>query len=290
VADATALLAEALRLRGRSGESERLLLAALDIDGKVNPKPNGHTAWHLNDLANAYASEGRFEQAQATYLKALDLNRTLGPAGRLAETMNLTNLARLRYRQGAYAEAEAGMRDAIRRAERLLGADYEENGRSYDRACLAEILIARGQLDEASQIAADALAKAQARHPSAHPDVAFALAVEARLTAARGDLQGASTLAGRAVAMEAVLGDEGSERAVRARLLLGEILHRAGRDGEARPQLEGALAAAEAMTPAPPALVAHIAGELAQVEAALGEHAAATRTHERAWASLGGVG
>ena len=54
--------------------------------------------------------------------------------------MNLGNLARLRFRQGAYAEAEAGVRDAILRKEHLLGADYEDNGRSYDRACLAEIL------------------------------------------------------------------------------------------------------------------------------------------------------
>ncbi len=289
VADAMALLAAALRQLGRSGASERLLLAALAIDDQVNARPNGHTAWHVNELANAYVVEGRFEQAQATYAKALDLNRALAPAADLGETVNLANLARLRFRQGDVAEAEAGMRDAIQRKEHLLGADYEDNGRSHDRAGLAEILIARGHLDEARELADDALAEARARHPEANPDIAFALTVDARLMAARGDWQRASALAGSAVAMDASLADQVSERAIRARLLFGEILHKLGRDGEAGPQLKGALAAADAMTPPPPALAAHIAGELAHVAASLGDHASAARLRVQAQASLAAV-
>ena len=289
VADAMALLAMALRQLGRSGDSERLLLAALAIDEQANARPNAHTAWHLNDLANVYVVEGRFEQAQATYAKALALNRALAPAGDLGASVNLVNLARLRFRQGDYAEAAAGLRDAIQRRERLLGADYEDNGRSYDRACLAEILVALGQLDEARAIADDALAEARASHPEASPDVAFALTVDAKLMAARGDRQRASMLAGSAVAMDAALADQGSERAIRARLLFGELLHQLGRDGEARPQLQDALAAADAMMPAPPALVAHIAGELARVAASLGDRATAARMHERAQAALAAV-
>jgi tetratricopeptide (TPR) repeat protein len=289
VADAMTLLAEALRQLGRLGESEQLLLAALDIDGQANARPNSHAAWRLNDLANVNAVEGRFEQAQATYAKALGLNRTLAPAANLGETVSLGNLARLRFRQGAYAEAEAGMRGAIQRNEHLLGVDYEDNGRSYDRACLAEILVARGHLDAAREIADDALAEARTSHPEANPDIAFALTVDARLMAARGDWERASALAGSAVAMDASLDDQGSERAIRARLLFGEILHKLGRDGEARPQLNGALAAADAMTPAPPALVAHISGELAHVAASLGDTAAAARMRELAQASLVGV-
>jgi len=289
VADAMALLAMALRQLGRSGESERLLLSALEIDDQVNARPNGHTAWHLTDLASAYVVEGRFEQARATYAKALAMNRALAPAGDLGASANLINLARLRFRQGDYAAAEAGLRDAIQRREHLLGADYEDNGRSYDRACLAEILVARGHLDEAREIADDALAEARASHPEANPDIAFALTVDARAMAARGDRQRAAALAGSAVAMDAALADQGSERAVRARLLSGEILHQLGRDGEARSQLQGALAAADAMTPAPPALVAHIAGELALVATSLDDRAAAARLREQAQAALAGV-
>jgi tetratricopeptide (TPR) repeat protein len=289
VADAMALLAAALRQLGRCGESERLLLTALDIDDQADARPNGHTAWHVNDLANVYAVEGRLEQAEAGYARALALNRALGPAGGLGETVNLANLARLRFRQGAYAEAEAVMRDAIERKERLLGADYEDNGRSYDRAGLAEILVARGRLAEAREIAESALAEAQASHPEAHADIAFALTVDARLMAAVGDRQRAAALAGAAVAMDASLADQGCERAIRARLLFGELLHELGRDGEAIEQLAGTLAAADAMTPAPPAFAAHIAEELARAAASLGDRATAARMRERARASLAGI-
>ena len=289
VADQMTLLTMALRQLGRERESEQLLLAAIDIDDQANGRPNAHAAWHVNDLANVYAVEGRFEQADATYAKSLALHGALTPTAGLGAIVSLANVARLRFRQGDYAAAEAGLRDAIQRKERLLGADYEDNGRSYDRACLAEILVARGQLDEALAIADDALAESRASHPESNPDVAFALTVDARLTAARGDRQRAVALAGSAVAMDAALADQGSERAIRARLLFGGLLHELGRDGEARLQLAGALAAAEAMTPAPPALVAHIAGELAQVATSLGDRAAAARMRERAQASLAGV-
>ena len=290
VADAMALLAGALRRLGRSGESVDLLLAAVDIDDRVNARPNGHATWHVNELANAYAVEGRLEQAEAAYAKALVLNRALAPASGLGEAVNLANLARLHARQGAYAEAEAGMRDAIQRQEHLLGADYQDNGRSFDRACLAEILVARGHLDEAREIADGALAEARASHSGANPDTAFALTVDARLMAARGDWERASALAGSAVAMDASLADEGSERAIRTRLLFGEVLHKLGRDGDARPQLEGALASADAMAPVPGALAAHIAGALAHVATSLGDRAAAARMRARAQASLDELG
>jgi serine/threonine-protein kinase len=289
VADAMALLAAAVRQVGRPGESERLLLAALAIDAQVNARPNGHAAWHTGDLANVYAVQGRFDQSQATYAKALALDRALAPASGLGEAVHRVNLARLRFRQGAHAEGEAGLRDAIQRKERLLGVDYDDNGRSDDRACLAEILIARGHLDEARELAERALGDARARHPEANPDTAFALTVEARLLAALGDRAQAAALAGSAVAMDVALADEGSDRAIRTRLLFGEILHQLDRDGEARPQLEAALAAADATSPPPPALVAHIAAELAQVAASLADSAFAARLRVRARAVLAAV-
>ncbi len=43
------------------------------------------------------------------------------------------------------------------------------------------------------------------------------------------------------------------------------------------------------MTPAPPALVGHIAGELAHVAVSLGDRSAAARMRERAHTSLAGI-
>ena len=289
VADAMAILVSALLQLGRLGESEQLMRAVLDIDANAYARPSAHAAWHFNKLAHVFALEGKFEQAHAFYLKAIGVDRALAPAADLSEAVSLANLARLHFRQGAYAEAEAGLRDAIELQQRVLGADYEDNGRSYDRACLAEVLIARGHLDEAGVIAADALAEARRRHSEAHPDVAFALTVQAELMAANGTRERAVVLAGGAVAMYAALADQGSEKAIRARLLFGEILQTLGRNSAARPQLQSALAAAHAIDPTPPALVAHVEADLARVDASLGDRAAAARMREQAQASLADV-
>ena len=289
VLDGATLLASALLQSGRASESERLLLGVIDVDGRAASPPGGRSAWHLNDLANVYAVEGRFAQAEANYAKAIALNRALAPSTDLGWATNLANLARLRFREGDYAAAEAGLRDSIERKQRLLGADYDDNGRAYDQAWLAEILVARGRTGEARTIAADALAAARARYPEASPDVAFALAVDARRMAADGDVEHACAQAASAVAMYAALADETSERSIRARLLLGGLLHRAGRDGAAKPPLQAALAAAEATTPQVPALVAHVAAETARVDAALGDRAAAAHLRERAQRALAAV-
>jgi serine/threonine-protein kinase len=282
-----AILVSALLQLGRLGESEQLMRAVLDIDANTYARPSAHAAWHFNELGHVFTLEGKFKQAHAFYLKAIGVDQVLAPAADLSEAVSLANLARLRFRQGVYAEAEARLRYAIELQQRMLGADYEDNGRSYDRACLAEVLIARGHLDEAGVMAAEALAEARRRHSEAHPDVAFALTVQAELMAANGARERAVVLAGRAVAMYAALSDQGSEKAIRARLLFAEILQTIGRNGAARPQLQSALAAADTM--ASPALVAHVEADLARVNASLGDRAAAARMREQAQASLADV-
>ena len=63
--------------------------------------------------------------------------------------------------------------------------------------------------------------------------------------------------------MHVALADQGSDKAIRARLLLGEILQRLGRSSEAEPQFASALAAAETISPKATALVARIKADLA---------------------------
>ncbi len=289
VADAMTILTSALIRLGRYGESEQLMRDALDIDASAYTRPHPHVAWHLNDLANVLALEGKLGEASAFYAKSIAVDRALAPAAGFNEAVSLGNLARIRFRQGAYAEAEAGIRDAIERKQRLFGVDYGDNGRSYDRASLTEVLVARGRFDEARMIADTALAEARRRHRDAHPDVAFALTVEAELMAASGDHQRAATLAGEAVAMYAALAVPGSEKAIRARLLFGETLQTLGRSAEAKPQLESALAAVRTTTPNTAALVAHAEADLARIDAALGDRAAAGRLRAEAEAALAGI-
>jgi serine/threonine-protein kinase len=289
VADAMAILTSALVRLGRYDEGEQTMRRALEIDAKAYAGPNTHLAWHLNDLGNVLALEGKFDEAEASYAKSLAVDRALAPASALDEAVSLGNLAHLHFRQGAYAEAEAGLRDAIGRKQRLLGTDYDDNDRNYDRASLAEVLVARGRYGEARALADSALAQARQRHRGAHPDVAFALTVEAELMAASGTRARAATFAGEAVAIYAALADQRSDKAIRARLLFGEILQAMGRNREAGTQLQSALVAADAITPNAAALVAHIEAELARVDASLHDRAAAARLRAGAEASLAGI-
>ena len=286
VADAMTLLTSALIRLGRYAESERLMRKALDIDASAYSIANAHVAWHLNDFANVLALEGKFEEAKRFYDKSLAVDKAIGTGTALGEAMTTANLARLDFREGAYAEAEVGLRDAINRKQHLLGADYDDNGRSYDQACLAEILAARGQLDEAGKLADSSLAEARQRHREAHPDVAFALMVKAQVLAAIGAHVQAAKVAGQSVAMYAALSDLRSAKATRAHLVYAGILQNLGRDREARTQLASAFAAASAAKPNTFPLVASIEAALAHVDALLGDSVAARQYRAKAEASL----
>jgi tetratricopeptide (TPR) repeat protein/tRNA A-37 threonylcarbamoyl transferase component Bud32 len=286
VADAMTLLTATLNQLGRYGESERLMRDALDIDASAYTRPNAHMAWHLNVLAIVLTHEDKLDEASAFYAKSIAVDQALAPTSALNEAVSVGNLALIRFRQGDYAEAEASIRDAIERKQHLLGVDYNDNGRSYDNASLAEILIARGRFDEARMFADSALAQARQQYRGAHPDVAFALTVEAELMASSGVQERAAAFAGEAVAMYAMLADQSSEDAIRARILFGEILQSLGRGYEAKQQLESVFATTEAATPNAPVLVAHAEADLARVDASLREYAAANRLRMEAKASL----
>ncbi len=289
VADTIAILAHNLIQLGRYGEAEQLMRDAVDIDAVAYPRPHPHVARHLNDLANVLSLEGKLNEASAFYLKSIAVDRMLAPVTALDEAASLGNLARIRFRQGAYAEAESDFRDSIAREQRLLGADYGDNGRSYARASLANILIAGGHLDEARTLVDAALTEARQRHRDAHPDTAFALTVEAKLMLAQGNREGAVASAGQAVAMYRALADLSSDKAIRADLLYGEILQGLDRNTEAKSPLQHALAAAEGIQPKASALIAQASADLARVEEALGDKAEAGRLRNEARTAFGEI-
>lgn len=85
--------------------------------------------------------------------------------------------------------------------------------------------------------------------------------------------------------MYAALADENAEKAIKARLLFGEILQSLGRDGEAKSQFESALAAGEATTPNVAMIVARAKADLARVNDSLGAHAEGVRFRAKATTS-----
>ena len=286
VADTMSFLGWALIRLGRYGESERLMREVVDIDASVYTHPHPHLARHLNDLANVLSLEGKLDEANAFYLKSMAVDKALEPAAELDAAIILENLARIRFRQGAYAEAESDMRSAIEREQNLLGKDYGDNGRSYDEASLAKVLIARGRFDEARALVDSALSEARQRHHDAHPDTAFALTVEATLMAALGNRENAAMYAKEAVATYSALADQSSDKAIRARLEFGEILLSLHRDTEAKPQLENALKAAEGIEPRAAVLVVQASADLARADEALGDRADASRLRNEARSSF----
>jgi len=289
VADAMVYLMLALVRRGQYGESEQLMRDALDIDADVHAGPHPQVAWHLNELAIVFALEGKLAAADTYYAKSIAMDQALGPGAALSEATTLGNRARIRFQQGDYAGAEAGLRDMIARKQRLLGADYGDNGQGYDRASLADVAIARGSFGEARALADDALAQARRRYHDAHPDTAFALTVQARMAAANGDRERAAATAEQAVMMYAALADPISEKSIRARILYGDTLRSIGRDHDAKSQFESALASIRATSPSSPALLARAAADLARADELLGDHAAARRLGVEARAALAEV-
>jgi len=289
LADAMSILSMALTQHGHYGEAERVMREVVDIDASAYTRPHPLAARHLDNLANVLTLEGKLSEASAFYLKSIALDQGLAPAVPVDEAIIIGNLARNRFKQGEYAEAEAGSRDAIERGQRMLGADYADNERSFDRASLAEILIARGRLDEARALADAALADAQRRHRDAHPDIAFALTMEARLLAAEGQRENAAARAGEAVAMYAALAHLGSDKAIRARILYGEILLSLNRDTDAKSQFEGALAAARMTDPPSAEHIVRASIGLARVDEALGDKVSASRLRAEAKASLADI-
>lgn len=290
VADAAMLLTTALVQLGRYDESEGLMRSALDIDEAAYEGPNVHIAGDFNNLANVLMFEDKFAEADAFYTKSLAVDRTLSPASPLNEVVTLGHLAHLRFVQGHYADAEKLLRDAMARKKVLLGADYDDYGRSYDDACLAEILLAEGHVSEAQVVADGALDEVKRQRRDIHTDMAFALTTDAAVAAAGGSDERAVTLAGEAVAIYDSQMDQGSEKAVRARLLFGEILQRIDRSQEAKRQLESALEGAESMAPRTASLVAHIEADLALTEISLGDHASADQLRKNAKALLAETG
>jgi len=214
------------------------------------------------------------------------IDRALTPFSDLNEATSEANLARLRFRQGNYAAAETGLRDAIERKQRLLGADYADNGSSNDRASLAQVLIARGRLGEAKGSVEDALTETRHRYRGAHPDTAFALAAQAEWLMASGEPERAATAAGDAVAMYTALDDRHSDKAIRAHLLYGDILQALGRGEEAALQIGTALKAANDIKPKAAALIALAEADLAQVDVSIGDRATADLLRTGARASL----
>jgi len=282
VADAMDLLTAALLRLGRYGEGEELMRSAVAIDAKAYARPHPRVVAHLSGLGVVLMLQGKLDDAADSYGRAMAMDAQLFPDGDLNGAITLASIARVRYEQGLYVDAETTLRDAIAEKTRLLGADYADNGEDYDKAMLARTLIALGRLDQAQGLLDAVLIARHERSGRRQIDIAFALVVQARLLALRGDPVAAAARARDAVALYEASMPPGYARTTAARLELGEHLQAIGAAGEARSVFGAALAAARTTMPPVPAVLARAMADLAGADRALGDDDAANALRAQA--------
>ncbi len=144
-------------------------------------------------------------------------------------------LGHLHLARGRFAESAATYREALE--GQLALAEAEPRHDAQARSNLSRALLALGKYPEARALAERGRREAEvALHPE-HPDVAEALAVEARARMHAGDFEGAGDVLGRAFVLRTSL--FGSENVLLAELhsLWGEIRVEQTRWAEARTEL-----------------------------------------------------
>jgi ATP/maltotriose-dependent transcriptional regulator MalT len=185
----------------------------------------------LAALAQLEAMQGRFDDARATYRRArailVELEETLEASATSIESSRVELLA---------GDLEAAERE-LRRDDEALAALDEAYFRSTVAAILANVLVERGDLEEARRYSE--LAERLADADDTWSQAAWRTA-RAGVLVRQGDLETAARLVDEAVALVRA----GDDQALRAEILAtgAPILAAAGRAGDARGWLDEARA------------------------------------------------
>ena len=137
---------------GDDEAAERNYLHALEIRRRVAGERSADVIPSLVALGALYERTGRYEQADAYLQEAVAIERDLG---RPEDPVLLNNLARLQHAAGRIDESA----ETYRRALAAIGRRGLAGGqRALVQGNLAELLAARGDLDEAFELFTDVLA------------------------------------------------------------------------------------------------------------------------------------
>jgi tetratricopeptide (TPR) repeat protein len=204
--------------------------------------------------------------------------RELGPTHPRVGGM-LQQLGGLYLLAGVNDRAEAAYRRALAIDEATRGPDHPQLVPLL--ANLAQVLAGQERHDEAAALLRRALALARRSYGGDHLHVGRLHEMLANVELQRGDLGAAERHARAAFVCYEGFGGEGASRAVRALVVLAEVLRRRGAAAGAAATLEQALA----REPVPPAIAGRLLAMLASVEAEIGRPAPALGHADRA---LGG--
>jgi class 3 adenylate cyclase/tetratricopeptide (TPR) repeat protein len=189
-----------------------------------------HQAPALRALAEVRAMQGRFDEARELAARARAILEDLGL--RLRASWVSQTSGTIEMRAGDPAAAEREFRAGIDAASSL----GERGAQATLAAMLAHALLAQGRIEDAEGAAADCAATA------AEDDLASQViwrGATARVLAARGDIDGARALAGRAVSMAETTDDINMQ--ADALVDRGEVAALAGRHADAFRDFDTAL-------------------------------------------------
>jgi serine/threonine protein kinase len=173
-------------------EAERLFRAGLGrLDQRLSRDPDDEPAMRLQStLSNLYSQLlmdlGRHAEATALVQQAVEVHRRLDGPQSAEVAKNLFNLAMANEIQGKLEQAETQYREA--RTIALLHYAPDDPRMFFVNTGVADVLVARGKLDEALQIQHEALVAARAGFGDRHSLVATGLYNIASTQLAQGHL------------------------------------------------------------------------------------------------------
>ena len=238
---------------------------------------NTRIARVLDNLGSTYYSLGRYDDALRASTEAIAIFRN--GVGATAELANaLGNASPILLALDRPAEAEAAVREALTHYEATVGTAHPRYAGAVVK--LGQTLQAAGRTAEAEAALRRAVGLFQAAVPAEHPALANARAALGELLATTGRAPAAVPLLRDALAARTAALPEGHPTRAVSASLLGDALRRTGDLARAESLLVAAhadLARAAAEDPSVAERAADAAGRLADLRAAQGRPAEATR-------------
>ncbi len=208
-------LATARRALGQARQAADLFEQTLAIERAALGPDHHEVAKTTNDLAGALHDLGRLDEALTRYRECLAILLKHVPADHPHVGRVLVGLANVQVDQGRYAEAEPQLRQALRILESALPPGHDLIAGA--QLGLGRALLGQHRLDEAEGFVRKAFEAHRAKLGESHPTTARSELALAECRLARGDRDGARTLAEHSRAVLAKAYGEGDARTRRAR-------------------------------------------------------------------------
>ena len=189
IARGKAFLSHALGSMGDDAGCEELRRGSLDLYRAHLGAGHSQVAQALNNLGNALVRRGKSGEAEGLFLQAIESHRSRGEGDSVAMATALGNLALAQLQLGRTEEAEATARRLAEVSPRAYGPTHPNLALGFD--VLAQVLVARGAVEEAEPLAVKALELYTAGNPGGRTRTALMHGTRVEIALLRRDLEAA---------------------------------------------------------------------------------------------------